>query len=240
MVTSGTISQFSWRISGKLGTTGHQTKNKSCPCRTNEIMFQYRHFNGNKGVLIYCFECDYRRVLDWWSHLFYFLIQRVTTLYSSLLHTQIHTHTQTHTTVFSSRCSVAASNSGQPPSSGFPNYVRPQLPASHSNSSQRLHISSSLTHSLTNQLLFTSLNSARLHFTYWLAYNISARIAKRAPFLGCCIQLLPWEHACLRSRYLVMAVVYFVISRSLRRNGYKCHNIYAVCSTDKRHFCHSR
>jgi hypothetical protein len=39
---------------------------------------------------------DYRRVLDWWSHLFYSFIQRVATLYNSLLHTHTHTHTHTH------------------------------------------------------------------------------------------------------------------------------------------------
>jgi hypothetical protein len=33
------------------------------------------------------YECDYRRGLDWWLDLLYTLIQRVTTLYRSLLHT---------------------------------------------------------------------------------------------------------------------------------------------------------
>jgi hypothetical protein len=41
------------------------------------------------------------------------------------------THTHTHTSVHSH--------------SGFPNYPLPQLPASHSNSSQRLNLSNSLT-----------------------------------------------------------------------------------------------
>jgi hypothetical protein len=57
---------------------------------------------------------------------------------------------------FPSRCSVAASNGRRSPSSGFPNDPRSQLPASHSNNSQRLTLSSSLidwlTQSLTNQL----------------------------------------------------------------------------------------
>jgi hypothetical protein len=43
---------------------------------------------------------------------------------------------------------VAASNGGHSPYSEFPNYPRPQLPASHSNSSQRLNRSSPLTHAL--------------------------------------------------------------------------------------------
>jgi hypothetical protein len=60
--------------------------------------------------------------------------------------------TITQTSVLShglhSRCLVAASNGGRSPFSGFPNYPRPQLPASNSNSSQRLNFGSSLTHSL--------------------------------------------------------------------------------------------
>jgi hypothetical protein len=79
-------------------------------------------------------------VLDCWLDLLDSLIQRVTTLYSSLLH--IHTSLYSH--VFNSRCLVAASNGGRSPSSGFPNYPRPQLQASNSNSEQ-LNFSSFLT-----------------------------------------------------------------------------------------------
>jgi hypothetical protein len=66
-----------------------------------------------------------------------------------------HTMSSQSVTVFSSRCLVAASNGGHPPSSGFPNCPRPQLASSHSNSSQQLNRSSSLnnlllTDSLTN------------------------------------------------------------------------------------------
>jgi hypothetical protein len=53
-----------------------------------------------------------------------------------------------------------------------------------------------------------------LHFTNCAAYNISARTTQKTPFLCCCIQLLPCKHACLRSRYLLTAVVYLLISRS--------------------------
>jgi hypothetical protein len=60
-------------------------------------------------------ECDYRRVLDWWADLLDTLIQGVTTLYISLLHTQSH---------LISRYSVAASNSGRSLSSGFPSCPR--------------------------------------------------------------------------------------------------------------------
>jgi hypothetical protein len=79
--------------------------------------------------------------------LFDSLKQRVTTLYNSLLHAQ----TSAHSHVFNSRCSVATSNGGRSLSSWFPNWPRLQLPASHSNSSQRLNLSSSLTHLFTHQ-----------------------------------------------------------------------------------------
>jgi hypothetical protein len=48
----------------------------------------------------------------------------------ALQFTIIHTQTSAHSHVFTSRCSVAASNSGRSASSEFPNYPRPQLPAS--------------------------------------------------------------------------------------------------------------
>jgi hypothetical protein len=74
--------------------------------------------------------------------------KRVTTLYNSLLHTR----TSVHSHVFTSLCSVAASNSGRSHSSGLSNYeyIRPQLPASHSNSSQRLRPSRPLTTLVTH------------------------------------------------------------------------------------------
>jgi hypothetical protein len=74
------------------------------------------------------------------------LIEHMTTIYNSLLHiyTSIHSH------IFTSRCLVAVSNGGCCPSSGFLNYLQPQLPASHSNSSQGLNRRSPLTNSPTN------------------------------------------------------------------------------------------
>jgi hypothetical protein len=69
----------------------------------------------------------------------------------TLQFTLTHTYTSVHSHLFTSRCSVAASNSGRSPYSGFPNYTWPQLPASSSNSSQRLNISSSLTNLVTHQ-----------------------------------------------------------------------------------------
>jgi hypothetical protein len=72
------------------------------------------------------------------DRIYWTVIQRVTTIYNSLL----HTYTIVHRYVFTSRCSVVASKGGPSPSSGFPNYPRLQLPASRRNSSQ-LNLSSS-------------------------------------------------------------------------------------------------
>jgi hypothetical protein len=45
------------------------------------------------------------------------------------------------------------------------------------------------------------------------------------PIFCCCSQSLPSNHACLRSRYSVTAVVYLLVSRSFPSNGFSCHNI---------------
>jgi hypothetical protein len=74
--------------------------------------------------------------------------------YSAWLHFTVHcyTHTHTHTSVHNhSRCLVGSSNGGLSPSSGFPNYPLPQLPASNVNSSRWLNLSSSLTHWVTHK-----------------------------------------------------------------------------------------
>jgi hypothetical protein len=81
-----------------------------------------------------------------------------------ILQLLLHTHTSVHSHVFTSRCLVTASNCGLSPSSGFPKYPRPQLPASHSNCSQRLNLSSPLSNSLTHQP--TTLHLTQL--TEWL------------------------------------------------------------------------
>jgi hypothetical protein len=102
----------------------------------------------------------------------------ITVYYRTHAHTRARAHTTVHSYVCISRCSVAASNGGFSPSFGFPYYPVRQLPASHSNSSQRLKLSGplsnlvthSLTHSLTNQRLFTSLNSTELSLLYFRIY----------------------------------------------------------------------
>jgi hypothetical protein len=56
-----------------------------------------------------------------------------------------HTRSSQSARVFTNRYYVAATNGGRSPCSGFPNCPRPQLPASHSNSSQQLNPSGYLT-----------------------------------------------------------------------------------------------
>jgi hypothetical protein len=111
-------------------------------------------------------------------------------------HTRTHAHTHkyiyslslssVHSHVFISCCSVAASNGGRSPSSGFLNYSRPQLPDSNSSGSQQLNPSSPQTNLLTCP-----------------AYNTLAWITQKPLFFCCCFQLLPCKHACLWSHYLV-------------------------------------
>jgi hypothetical protein len=60
-----------------------------------------------------------------------------------------YTRSSQSVTFFPSRYLVAVQNGRRPAFSGFLKYPRPQLPASHSNSSQWLNLSSPLTDSLT-------------------------------------------------------------------------------------------
>jgi hypothetical protein len=84
-----------------------------------------------------------------------------------------HSSSSQSVTIFPSRCLVAASNSGRYASSRFPNCPRPQLPASHSNSSQRLNTSSYVINSVNHQPTqlnavtdqLTPLHSTPLHST---------------------------------------------------------------------------
>jgi hypothetical protein len=84
----------------------------------------------------------------------YWIADRIywTLWYSSWLHFTVHSYTLVSTITSSLPLLGSASNGGRSPSSGFPNCPRPQLPASHSNSSQRLNLSGPLTHWLTDWL----------------------------------------------------------------------------------------
>jgi hypothetical protein len=70
---------------------------------------------------------------------------KLLSLFTHFTNTIWHTRSSQSLTVFTSCCLVGVSNGGHSPSSGFPNYLRPQLPAHNSNSSQWLSPSSSLT-----------------------------------------------------------------------------------------------
>jgi hypothetical protein len=71
---------------------------------------------------------DCWRVLDRCSCLLDTLVQHVTTFYISLF----RSHSSVHSRIFISCFLAAAFSGGHPPHSGFPNGLRPQLPASHS------------------------------------------------------------------------------------------------------------
>jgi hypothetical protein len=58
------------------------------------------------------------------------------------------------------------------------------------------------------------------------AYNISTLTAQKSPFLIAVVQSLRCKHICLRSRYSLTAVVYFLVSRSLPNNRCSYHNMY--------------
>jgi hypothetical protein len=113
-------------------------------------------------------------------------------LYNTLLHTDTHTHYCPKSSL-QFLCSVAASNIGRSSSSILTNCPRPQLPASHSISSQRLNFSSLLTNSVTH-LPDLFITSTRLLLSCQ-NYNIAARIAQKTPSRRYCIQFLPWKHA---------------------------------------------
>jgi hypothetical protein len=127
--------------------------------------------------------------------------------YSAWVHFTIHYYAHTHTTaqshIFTSRCSAEVSNGWHSPSSGFPNYPRSQLPASHGSSS-RLSLSSSLTDWLTDSA------TPPTNLTQLISLFITSRYGPhRKHFLCCCFQLLPCRNACLHSRYWVTAVEFF-------------------------------
>jgi hypothetical protein len=121
------------------------------------------HHQSHSSVWQYCtdlhchvMKCDYRRRLDLLLDLLDSYRSVTTSNYNrftnshTLQFTTEHTRSSQLVTVFSSRCLVAAYNKGCSPSSGFPNYPRPQLPASNSSTSQQLSPRGYLTNSPIN------------------------------------------------------------------------------------------
>jgi hypothetical protein len=92
-------------------------------------------------------------------------------------HTHPHTHTHTQTLVSTVMSSLVVARyllqRRTFPFLWVPNSPRPQLPSSKSNSSQRLNLNSPLTHSLTKQLLFTSLR--------WLSLTVLLITSRHGP-----------------------------------------------------------
>jgi hypothetical protein len=101
------------------------------------------------------------------------LIQRVTRLYNSVLHT--YTHISVYSHVFTSRCSVAAYNGARCPSSGFPNYPRAsvtsfsqnKLPTTELQQSFNYQLSDWVTHQPTYTTQLTGWTLTNLLITYW-------------------------------------------------------------------------
>jgi hypothetical protein len=62
------------------------------------------------------------------------------------------------------------------------------------------------------------------------AYNISARITQKTPFLYYSFEVLPRKFACLRSRYSVTTVVELLLSRLLPSNRSTYHDTIAISS----------
>jgi hypothetical protein len=113
--------------------------------------------------------------------------------YSVWLHFTIHYYTHPHTRThsrFTSSCSVTASKIGRSSSSGFPNYPRHQLSATHSNSSQRLKRSSPLT-DLTKSVTHQPIQ------LIWLSLTVVLIISRHGPHRKhrsiIAVQFLPWK-----------------------------------------------
>jgi hypothetical protein len=97
--------------------------------------------------------------------------------YSAWVHYYTHTHTIVSTVTSSLPLLGSGFNGRRSSSSGFPNYPRPQLPASNSKSSQWLSRSSSLTDSLTNS---TDCNKVKVKTTLRQAvYRQSVRLGAK-------------------------------------------------------------
>jgi hypothetical protein len=77
-------------------------------CRRSQAFCSYLQTSCSRYRKFVTCMSDHRRDLDWWPDLLHTLIQRVTTLNSSLL----HTHACVHSHISISRCLVAAFSGG--------------------------------------------------------------------------------------------------------------------------------
>jgi hypothetical protein len=135
-----------WPMIGKL-LNGEYERNPSDHLGASEAHIQtYTHTH------MHALTCMRVTIDGFWIHNRIYRTNWYSVSLHFTLHYYIHTHTNVHSHVFTSRCSVSASNGGRFLSIGYPNYPRTQLPASKSNTSQRLNLSSSLTAWLTQSL----------------------------------------------------------------------------------------
>jgi hypothetical protein len=106
------------------------------------------------------------------------------------------------------------------PTADVPYYPQPQLPASNSNISQRLYLSSSDTDEVTNNFSsLTPLNGLNFLTALPVTSRHPPHIKRRSSVAvsNCC------RGYTFANRYLVATVVYLLISRSLPSNGSTCH-----------------
>jgi hypothetical protein len=107
-----------------------------CVSRTSRFSFLWH---------CHLYECDDRWGFDWYSY----LLHTYTAPYYTSQITIGQTRSSESVRIFTNRCLVATSIGRRFPYSGFPNCLRPQLPASQSNNSQQLNSSGPITHSPT-------------------------------------------------------------------------------------------
>jgi hypothetical protein len=166
-------------------------------------------------ALKYChvMECVYRRVLDWWPDLLDCLVR------NACLHFAYHCYTHTHTSVYS-HVFIAVASYRLPTADvhlplGSRTIPVPHLPASNSNSAQRVSlISSLLPHQPTTELWVwvilrpTVSRPVFLDFKP-LLYHLGTDRVENTVHVA--VQLLPWKHVCLCIRYLAATVVLLLI-----------------------------
>jgi hypothetical protein len=80
----------------------------------------------------------------------------------------------------------------------------------------------------THDHIFLLSRLLRLHSQLTVLVIISRHGPYRKHRYSLAVQLFPWEHVYLWSRYLLTALAYLLISQSLPNNGYTCYSIIYV------------
>jgi hypothetical protein len=120
------------------GALRHNSLLNACSWATNLPVFIQLLKTFPKAVILVTIDWIWiDNCIYWMSHLVITSKDYALTVLHTSQITIGHTRSSDSVTVFNSHCLVVASNSEHSPSSGFLNYPWPQLPASHSNSSQQ-------------------------------------------------------------------------------------------------------